>query len=149
MDAICGYGSSSSSSSEDEGTKEVKFNRVITANVNVSNAADENDDDEEEMGLQHRDKRVKLNNGKERKKFNITLPTLNDDFTLCAVPQQPVATAHERAEAKYMPMEVVPESRGASAQSQKKVEGEGAHKKGLLVPPQIWKKKPNVTSLDA
>lgn len=149
MDAIFGY----DSDSDNEHETEVKEEKSTA--VNAHKEEEEEEEENEEKELQHRDKRVKLNNGKEKKKFNIVLPTLNDDLTLDSslLPPPPPSRCYQEGRERIneqhqrftMDVEKEPKSRTGNSQQN----GADSNKPGLLVPPQIWKKKPNVTSVDA
>lgn len=155
MDLICGYGSESESDNESDCEKEVKEHRSVDA---IADGHKQNDD-EEEKELQHRDKRVKLNNGREKKKFNIALPTLNDDLTLDSslLPPPPPSKHSFQGGLGYMEVETrtgrSDQQKRQPATTEKKPDqqqkNKESNKPNLLVPPQIWKKKPNITSIDA
>lgn len=150
MDAIFGYDSDSDNDNEHE--TEVKEEKSTTVNAHKE---EKEEIENEEKELQHRDKRVKLNNGKEKKKFNIALPTLNDDLTLDSslLPPPPPSKCYQEGRERIneqqqrFTMDVEKEPKNKAGKSQQN--GADSNKPGLLVPPQIWKKKPNITSVDA
>lgn len=156
MDLICGYGSESESDNESDREKDVKEPNEMPVIVAERK---KNDEDEEEKELQHRDKRAKLNNGREKKKFNIALPTLNDDLTLDSSLLPPPPPSKYSSQGGFRGIEI--ETRTERSEQQKRQpmtvekkqdqqqKGKEANKPSLLVPPQIWKKKPNITSIDA